>query len=565
MARKNTKFPEYPYLTERGNSYRVRVQVPHHLKSVVGKGELIKSFKDWTTVRRKYHETVAGFKAQIEMARSLSSHTAGADLSFSRPSQEDIELACYSYFRRMAASMRGKVAEPADSGGRTRRDRAEGYRLMIENHLDAFEGDAWETMAIQAKWFCEERQWLLREGEVGFEALCRTMLRARLQCYRNELRALEGKMGVDLEVDPLFGNEAPRKGSNTRTLGDLIDKFNDDRKSKWSASTRQNYVIITRVLEEACGRNTPVHDIDRDFCRNVLSILTELPANYQKIPATSGKPIGDAIKIATETGLTTISPATVNTHLNKLGAIIRFGRDEGWIAGNPMAKIEAHDPIHPSEKRDPFSIEQLNQIFSTDPWDGAPPSPVDPRPSRYWVPLIALHTGARLTEICGQRLDEMIEQEGVKLFNFVHRPDRRIKNGISRKTPIHPTLIEIGFWDYVEEARSSGQEFLFSDTRRGKAGKWGDQTSKWFSRKVKALGLRGRCLSMHSFRHSFEDALRRADLEGTSKGNALTGRWTAGSGKNYGNKTPPRQLLKAIEQVSFPDFAFDRTKGARGH
>ena len=57
MARKNAKFPGYPYLTERGNSYRVRVQVPHQLKSVVGQGELIKSFKDWATVTRKYHET----------------------------------------------------------------------------------------------------------------------------------------------------------------------------------------------------------------------------------------------------------------------------------------------------------------------------------------------------------------------------------------------------------------------------------------------------------------------------------------------------------------------------
>jgi len=432
---------------------------------------------------------------------------------------------------------------------------------MIENHLDAFESDTWETMETQANWLCEENGWLLNEGHEHFEFLCRMMLRARLQCYRGELRQLEGKMGQDPDADPLFGPEASRQFADAPTLGHLIDKFNEIRAEGWSASTRKNYVIITRVLEEICGRETLVKDIDRDFCRNVRSILIELPSNYQKLPSTKGRAIAEAIEIAGALNLAKISPATVNSHLNKLGAIVRFGRDEGWIVGNPMANVEVHDPVHPSEKRDPFSTAHLEVLFSSEPWNAPSPSPNTPRPSRYWVPLIALYSGARLTDICGQRIDEMIEEDGVRLFHFIHRPgDRHIKGGRSRKVPLHPKLIEYGFWEYVEEARRTGQEFVFLDAKRDRLGKWGDSTSKWFARKIKKLGLTGRRLSMHSFRHSFEDALRRADLHDTPIGNAITGRSSPGVSKNYGSKYPVQQLQKAIEMVSFDGFSFMQNK-----
>jgi integrase len=95
---------------------------------------------------------------------------------------------------------------------------------------------------------------------------------------------------------------------------------------------------------------------------------------------------------------------------------------------------------------------------------------------------------------------------------------------------------------------------LFPDVKRDLVGKWGDNTSKWFSRKIKALGLRGRNLSFHSLRHSFEDALRRADLHDTPIGNAITGRWSAGVSKNYGSKYPVTKLADAIADVDFPSL-----------
>lgn len=558
MSQSAKRVPGCDFLYERGRRFTVRVQVPRELKAALGKGEFKKSLGgDLALAKRKYHSVVAGFIGQIEAARSgAQSVFVTPGVSKGQPTTDDLEVACYAHFLRMAEKMRGKVAEPVGDKPRELVNRAEGFRLMIENQVAAYADDNWSVMAIQATWLCEEHDWAIPPESPLFEHLCQTMLRARLQCYRNELRRLEGKIAADPDADPMFSATPPKRQPPPITLGDLIDKFTASREAKWSASTERNYIIINRLIKEVCDRDTPLDQVDDEFCGQVRSVLLRLPANYQKHPSTKGRPIPEVVDIAAANGMPMIGPATINGHLTKLAAIIRFGREKGWISGNPMAGIDVLDPIDPSEKRHPFTTDHLNAIFATAPWS-TPFKADDPCPSRYWAPLIALYSGARLTDICGQLVEEIIEQDGVRLFDFVHRPgDRHIKGGKGRRVPIHPALIALGFWDFVEQARKSGRRQLFPDVKRDLLGKWGDNTSKWFSRKVKFLGLRGRNLSFHSLRHSFEDALRRVDLHDTPIGNAIAGRWSAGVSKNYGSKYPVGKLQDAIALIAYPGLRF---------
>ncbi|HWK63705.1 MAG TPA: DUF6538 domain-containing protein [Rhizobiaceae bacterium] len=242
----------FKYLYQRGTSFEVRVQVPRTLRPSVGKGELKKSLGgDFVAVQRRYPTVLAGFLDQIDAAREPVVSDEGLGLRLEgNPTSEDIEIACYAHFARMTKNMRGEVANPVGGNPSTLENRAEGFRQIIANQVSAHAHDAWSVMAADAIWLCEEYGWSIKPESPKFEHLCRTMLRARLQCYRNELRRLEGKMANDPDVDPLFGSQPPARQKSALVLGDLIDKFTANREPKWSASTKRNYTIIHRLIEE---------------------------------------------------------------------------------------------------------------------------------------------------------------------------------------------------------------------------------------------------------------------------------------------------------------------------
>lgn len=552
MSNGKRRVEGFDYLYQRGGSFEVRLQVPRPLRQAVGKGELKKSLGgDFGWVRREYHRTVADLQSLILTARNEGAISSlRTPLAQSPPSRAQIDVACHAHFKRMVDRIRGRAMLPM-RGGASRHKRIEALQMLIEDQIDVAEAEAFGTMSAQASWLCEEHGWVLDPTSPDFEYLCQTLLRARLQAYRDEIRKLEGRYSIAPDRDPLFGTKPYVASKHPRTLGELVEKFKAARSINWSGSTEKNYIIIFRVIQELCGNNTPLDEVDHDFCIGVRDRLLNVPANYQKRPSTRGKPLDKVMEIASREGLPRIKAATVNSHLNKLGAIVRYGRDQGWIVGNPMAGIEVKDDVSPEEKRDPFSPEQLNLIFASEPWIKGYDSCGD-RPSRFWAPLIALYSGARLTEICGQLTDEMVIENEVRAFNFRHRPGvREIKNGKSRKVPVHPELIRLGFWDFVEEAKVAKRELLFPDVSRDRLGKWGDGTSKWFSRLVRKLKLEGANLSFHSFRHNFEDRLRDIDLHDTPVGNQITGRWTAGVSKNYGSQYTMVRLNAELGKVCY--------------
>lgn len=536
------------YLFCRNGRYTVRVQVPKDVQSKLSRTEFKCSLgADFATAKRQCHSVIAGFLGQIEAARRANT----TQPSIARPiGFSEIEAAVRAHYERMAERI-------SESGSTNRHEKITALNLVIENQLSVNALKMWSAAAQDANWLCEEHSWKLDPNSAEFEHLCETMVQARIQAYRNEVRRLEGIRAPDLNFDPLF--EAKRTPNvASRTLGELIDEFNAERELRWSASTKVNYRIITRVLEEICGRQTPVADIDRAFCLKVRDTLLRLPSNYQKKPQTKGKPLSEVVEIGERLGLPRMLPATINSHLSKLGAIIAVGRNAGLIIGNPMANIEVPDEVQPEDKRDPFSIPHLNQIFASIPWSEGPDA-ARQNACKYWGPLVALFTGARLSEIFGQLVVEVIERDGRLLFDFRHRPgERDMKHDKSRVVPVHPTLLELGFAAFVEEARSSGRTLLFPEAKRDARGKWGDAVSDWFSRRIARLGLVGTNLSFHSFRHSFEDALREADLHNTPIANQITGRWTPGTSKNYGrNQFSTAKLAAAIDKVAFPGLEID--------
>ena len=133
---------------------------------------------------------------------------------------------------------------------------------------------------------------------------------------------------------------------------------------------------------------------------------------------------------------------------------------------------------------------------------------------RFWLPLLARFTGARLEELCQLHTADFIEAQGTPCIRIDDRHDgQKLKNQSSRRTlPIHPALIGLKLLDHVESIRASGATRVFPDLKPTR-GKYGHAPSKWFSRYRTKVNIDDPRKTFHSFRHTFIDDLREAGVQ----------------------------------------------------
>jgi len=242
----------------------------------------------------------------------------------------------------------------------------------------------------------------------------------------------------------------------------------------------------------------------------------------------------------------TITAVTINNRLRKLTAFFNWCKSNGYIEQNPLAGMKvmagaAKDARLSFDRSDLLvllNLDTLRQEARKHPW-------------RFWLPLLARFTGARLEELCQLHTTNVIEVQGVPCIQIDDSHDgQKLKNQSSRRTlPIHPALITIGLREYVESIGANGATRLFPDLEPTR-GKYGHAPSKWFSRYKTKMGITDPRKTFHSFRHTFIDDLREAGVQdslikqmvGHEDGSVTFG--------VYGSRlqvTAMRQALNAIE------------------
>jgi integrase len=197
--------------------------------------------------------------------------------------------------------------------------------------------------------------------------------------------------------------------------------------------------------------------------------------------------------------------------------------------------------------RKEYSLDALQEIFR------APPS-LDEIPASagkhaaFWIPLLALFTGARREELAGLLIDEVGNIDGTIFLDFKDNKLRKLKNEASeRKTPLHSELMRLGFQNYVSVVKESGAEQLFPGLVRS------DGFSDWFIPHVKSrIGATGFLQDLHSFRHTFKTAARNVPLA-TEIHDAITGHTTPGVGSQYGSIAGVKTLKREIDKISYPN------------
>jgi len=351
------------------------------------------------------------------------------------------------------------------------------------------------------------------------------------------------------------------------TFGDLYDAYMNDPTRGWSPTTRMAYQTTKRIVMAILGKDTPIRSITRTQCREMIEVLRWQPRNASKLfPKLGPVEIAERAKAEQRTDL--INAANINTYLNKLGGVLNWAVKEEMLDRNPAQGLRVPDPTARRDKRLPFSTDQLQALFAAPLYTGcrddehgyAVRGPARPRNARFWIPLVSMFGGLRLNEACQLDVADIRCIEDVDCFAITERSDesatdKRLKTASSeRVVPIHATLLDLGFMDFVRQRKRAKETKLFGEVGMGATGYRSTTFSAWFRRFVVKAGADSPKTCFHSFRHGFRDALREARID---RDIALAlGGWTTASGSAsvsdaYGSGYRIGTLKEAIDRVHY--------------
>ena len=116
--------------------------------------------------------------------------------------------------------------------------------------------------------------------------------------------------------------------------------------------------------------------------------------------------------------------------------------------------------IRKKDKKDQFTKDDMKVIFD-------PKKYIYPY---YFIPILAVHTGCRLEELCMMKTEDIVKVGKIWVYRIKETGDygdeeTKVKTESSeRDIPLHSILTDtIGFLDYVKFIREKGHERVFHE------------------------------------------------------------------------------------------------------
>ncbi|HFY0604952.1 TPA: DUF6538 domain-containing protein [Yersinia enterocolitica] len=374
---------------------------------------------------------------------------------------------------------------------------------------------------------------------------------------------------------------APLAASATSIENDYVNCKHYNKSLSWLRDAYLKYRRDNKAAETVLKAHRDFFDLmievmgdiqlesfDRDFLRAYESKLRTIPANRNLMKMKYGvKTLDEAIVKAAERGDKLMTAESVRKYINGLYGAMKWAVAEGMLLKSPC--VDFFPPEDKTEREqdkvDVFEPDELQGIFSL-PWFTTGTGERNKhgrfhlyQPYYYWMPLLALFTGARVNELAQLMLDDIKENDGIYFFNFDidDESDKKLKNANARREiPVHSVLIKLGLIEYVKALRSVGYDRLFPEITPNTVKGHGKAVSAWFNESIlnKRLKLeRNRTKSFHSFRHSVSTLLKekgvsselRAQLAGHVRG-------TTETEVRYSKDLKPLYMVEVVEKIDFP-------------
>nr|WP_221893401.1 DUF6538 domain-containing protein [Pusillimonas minor] len=232
--------------------------------------------------------------------------------------------------------------------------------------------------------------------------------------------------------------------------------------------------------------------------------------------------------------------STIRRRLNVVRVVIEtWFREKDINRKNPFAQVPIAAEGADAKKRETFTTEELQALITE-----CREKDDDVR----WLVAILADTGARLAEVAGLALDDIILDGDVPHIVIEPRPWRSIKNADSaRSVP----LVGSALWaaQRVKEEAKKGQRFAFpryTTEEETKAVHASATIAKW----IRSLKLDGVSMdhTAHELRHTMADRLR--DVQCPEDIRFAIGGWASkGIGSKYGKGYTLRVMQEWLKEV----------------
>lgn len=283
--------------------------------------------------------------------------------------------------------------------------------------------------------------------------------------------------------------------------------------------------------------NDPVlGDIDRAMVRQFKELAATVPHNFNRIRSEvkkyQGLGIHQLIAAGHADGLPLMGPERADRFVAKIGEAFKWAAKNGYMRDNPAHEqaisLKPSERVRAQDKRELFDASMLARIFEQDWWHNGRSSlstngKSKTAPFKYWLPLLALYSGARLNELAQLYLKDVRQTTaGIWYLDFnldgggKIDSDKRLKTfNAKRVVALHPELVRLGLTDYVNALRDAGHERLFPELPHNRLKGYGKYAGQWFNEHFLGKKLkieRNGTLSFHSFRHTFLTACDRINM-----------------------------------------------------
>ncbi|WP_036249787.1 site-specific integrase [Methylobacter sp. BBA5.1] len=326
----------------------------------------------------------------------------------------------------------------------------------------------------------------------------------RLERQAREQALFEAQLAAIARAPvPAPTNSPEQQAEPLPSLSEIIKIYLDEGETlgRWKERSAEQVKATLDLLLSVVG-DMPLKNMDKAVARSFKQQYMKLPANMRKKKAYRDKSITEllAMEIPSEDRL---EHNTINNNLIRISVLFNWAKNQGYIDDNPFEGLTLGKKKRASEERQAFDKDDLIKLFESKEYQRG-----FRHPYQYWIPIIGLHTGMRLEEICRLQIHNFKQIDGVDCFALSQDEEWNGKTSAAlRSIPIHPMMVELGLLDYVKKCRAGGKVRLFEELHPIN-GEYHPVASKWFNRYRKRCGITDSGKVFHSFRHTLANELK---------------------------------------------------------